>query len=779
MISAEILKQYKPSDDSFLINCGHPYRYEPDPSLTPIRISLPKPPKLSLIDGYGLPALDQKWRRPVMPEKLAQLEKQVKRDLERQSKDTKGRDNVTGYKIIETIWSKIEENYEYYQNEISWIRKMWWHRIYGYWVFIKGKPTYICGSHFFYLTFWKIDGTFYPEYRDKDRRVGLSWEYLDNTKETFKYLDKDGNAEVNENGEYEMVEMPYKTSFGVAFPKGRRQGISNFAQCNQYEYVSRHISALGVIFSMTKDSASDLFKNLTVTSFTEMPFFFLPIWEGYFLQSTEINFQKPKYVVLGDDLKSSITFANSAYGKEFDGGKIDRAVFDEPGKTSECDVTKRWATHKKGMSLGPEILGFSFHISTTEDLDVDGGKHFQKQVNSSDFYKRNEINGQTHTGLTAEFFPSYDGYEKCIDYWGFSVIDDPTEEQIKYGYKFKYGAKKILQSDRDVLLNSKNPLDKIEYRREVVKHPFTLDECFQLTTGSANVNMDIINTRLAELRKIREPFIRGNFEWVDNVFGGNVYFRVCSDGRWEVSKQLNPGEQNLKTLVYIYDEFTNNRKQVWKPLYPNRFTLGADPYDFKGNKQLAVNTGSYMSDGGIAVYWERDRTIDPSDNIYEQETGKFVAVYRNRPTSDVYDADVLKAAIYYGAMVYPETNKGDLFKYFTADHNFDGFLIYDWDESAKKYKTKPGIYQAEKSKQEISDLYRNHIEYRCHKENHASLLMEIASVQRFEDFTKNDMYVAGGCALLGSKSRTRQMLETVDNISDDFEEIWRNGGLRM
>ena len=53
MISAEILKSYKPADESFLINIGHPNGKEPDQSLTPIRISLPTPPKLSLIDGYG------------------------------------------------------------------------------------------------------------------------------------------------------------------------------------------------------------------------------------------------------------------------------------------------------------------------------------------------------------------------------------------------------------------------------------------------------------------------------------------------------------------------------------------------------------------------------------------------------------------------------------------------------------------------------------------------------------------------------------------------------
>lgn len=765
----DIVSRYLPADDSFLINCGHPYRSDPDPSLTPIRISLPKPPPLHLIDGYGLEPEDQIWRRPEMPAKLVQLEKEAKRHLEINANKS---DRVTGYKIIEEIWKRIENNREYYQDETEWIKKMWYYRLYGYWVFIKGKPTYIAPWHFFYLTFWKIDGSFYPQYRDKDRRELLSWHYFYNTKETFKDVDAKG-APIANNGEYEIEELLYKTFFGIAEPKGRRQGVSNKAQCCQLEVISRKRSALGVIFSMTEDSANKLFKLITIRSFRYLPFFFIPVWDGFFDQSKEIFFNRPKNIVLGNDLQSRITHAESAYGGELDGMKIDMAVYDEEGKTVAVDILKRWSTHKRASALGLNILGFSFHVSTTEDLDIDGGKYFQKLIYTSSFYVRNDITGQTPTGLATVFFPSYDGYEECVDYWGFSVIDDPTEEQRRYGYKSKHGAKKILQSERDEYLKSKDPRDKLEYRKLVVKFPFTLDECFQLTVGSASVDLEIINKRLAELRRIKESFIRGNFEWVKEKFGA-VQFTPSTEGRWEVSRFPNPGERNLRVLITQYDEFNGTIKEVYRPQYPNRYTMGVDPFDFKGDKDMAIDTGGRMSDGGIAIYWERDLSIDPEDkNIYEWESCKFVAVYRNRPMSHIFEEDVIKAAIFYGAMIYPETNKPAIWKYLDVTTNFGGYLLYDWDETTKKYKTRPGCYQVEKSKQEMWEYFRNHIAFRGHKENHASLLGEIAALKSFEDLTRNDMAAASGLALLGSKSRTREALEFVDDTTNDMS-WWLN-----
>ena len=145
---------YLPADDSFLINCKHPYREERDPVLTPIRLSLPEPPELEYIAGYGLDPFDQVWVRPETPERLVLLENRVRRDLELRNKDDVNK-RITAYKIVEDVWEEIEANKNDYEKEIEWIKTMWWHRLNGYWFFCKGKPTYINGWHFFISLFGK------------------------------------------------------------------------------------------------------------------------------------------------------------------------------------------------------------------------------------------------------------------------------------------------------------------------------------------------------------------------------------------------------------------------------------------------------------------------------------------------------------------------------------------------------------------------------------------------------------------------------------------------
>jgi hypothetical protein len=764
--------EYKSHDDSFIVNLGHPNGIDPDLSLKPIRISLPEPPDLKLIDGYGLDPKDQYWKRPQIPTRLIQLEKQVKKELE---SSIKKNETITGYKTIEALWSKLENNYELYKKEIEFIKTEWWHRIYGYWFFNNGKPTYICGWHYFYLSWWKIEGRIYPEYRDRDRKNILFWWYIYGTKEAFKDYDNNGYAIPNENGEYETVEMPTKTFFGVVQPKNRRGGTTNMSQAAQFEKVSKSIGDIGAIFSRTGPSAQSLFINKTVQSWQNMPFFYLPVWDGYFKQSESIEFKLPRNVVFGDQLNSIITYAQSAFGKEFDQERLTFAIFDESGKVSECDVTERWATHKQGMSIGDgaEIIGYSIHPSTVEDMDMDNGKNYQDLIFGSDFYQRNPVTGQTKSGLATVFFPGYEGMEKFIGKYGESIIDDPTKEQMANGFSFRHGSKKYLQSNRDMLLNSKNPKDKIEFRRLVVKFPFTLDECFKLTVGSTSWNMENIDKRLAELRRIKEPFIRGNFEWLNGIRFGTVIFIPRQDGKFEVSWILSEAESNRRVKITLIDPITGEYKDCYAPANSNKGIVGADAFKFKGDKQMAISTGSYQSDGGISAFRIRDYRIDPEEkSIYECVTPTFVAAYRNRPLSDEYNEDVIKCAQYFGFVIYPETNAGTLWEY-CLQNNYDGYLLYDIDPATGKQKDRPGCYTLEKSKEQMWSFFQNYIEFRSHKENHASILIEISKLKTFEDLNKLDLAAASGCAGLGSQGIGIKMLESVDDVKNDFE-WWKN-----
>jgi hypothetical protein len=775
-VNPEIIKLYKKVDTSFIVNCGNPEKpgSDLDQDLIPIRISLPDPPELELIDGYGELPFNQVFKRQEIPEKLALLEKKIKVDLQIDSKSNINK-KVTPYKIINGIWDVLEREKEYYEAEILWIKKQWWHRLNGYWFFNNGKPTYICGWHFMLLNYWYFDGSFLPEYRDRDRRELLAWTYFRETNESF-IVDNKGIPILDEDGKYQVVEMPFRTFYGVAEPKGRRQGVSNKAQMCQYEEISRKLSALGVIFSITEPSATKLFQEITVRSFRKIPFFFTPNFDGGYDQAKEVLFTRPRGQVLEEDLQSKITRPESAFGAEFDGTKIDFAVFDEEGKPSLIDVNNRWNVHKRAMALGPDIIAFCIHPSTTEDMDNDCGKFFQKLVFSSNFYKRNAITGQTETGLVSLFFPSYDGHEKCIDRWGMSVIDDPREDQIRGGYRLKYGARKLIQSELDQYLTSKDPSKKIEYLRTRVKFPFKLADCFMLTAGGMTWNVDIINTRQAELRRAKEPFRKGNFEWI--VKYESVRFVDNSEGKFEISKFFNENEANQKIKTWVYDPITNEGKEVWAPRNAHRGIIGSDPTQYKGTSEMAIETGRYDSLCGMAIYLERNKKEDPdSKPIQDHDTGLFIGSYLNRVLPGEHNEDTLMAAIYFGFPVSPERNKGNVWEYF-VDKGFEGYLFYETDLKNGKYKDKPGFYMGTELKENLWRLFQNYIQFRGMKENHSSILTQISNLKTFEDLTKNDLAAACGQCLLASDNRSMLKIENHEDVSDSCVDAWLSGKLK-
>ena len=148
-IPEEILCRYKTAQRYLVVN-------DNDRDLTPISIKLPEQPKPHLIDNFGLPAEEQVWKPQKMPIKLKKLSK---------SKET-----------IDEIWDVLNTNQYYYREEIKWIEKQWYHRLYGYWFYNNGIPTYIDGWHWFYIAYWHLDVGL-PKYRSRDRKFFIFARY--------------------------------------------------------------------------------------------------------------------------------------------------------------------------------------------------------------------------------------------------------------------------------------------------------------------------------------------------------------------------------------------------------------------------------------------------------------------------------------------------------------------------------------------------------------------------------------------------------------------------
>jgi hypothetical protein len=204
------------------------------------------------------------------------------------------------------------------------------------------------------------------------------------------------------------------------------------------------------------------------------------------------------------------------------------------------------------------------------------------------------------------------------------------------------------------------------------------------------------------------------------------------------------------------------------PRNSKKGVVGSDAFKFNGDKDMAMSTGTYQSEGGIAAFLRRDFKIDPEEkSIYEWETHCFVAAYRNRPLSDEYNEDVLMCAIYFGYMIFLERNAGTLWEYLIKC-GYEGYLLYEMDPATGKYKPQPGVYTMEKSKETMWTLFQNYIEFRAHKEKHASILREIAKLKQFSDLNKLDLAAACGCSLLGDNSMNIQILESVDDTKNDI-----------
>lgn len=677
-VSPEILKQYKKPDKFIRVN-------DDDPDMQPIEIKLPKCPALHLIDGFGLPAKQQKFQREPLPKKLSRLQNELKHPDGR------------GYSISE-IWEELSKNKVYYKKEIEFIEKQWYHRLYGYWFFNNGKPTYIDGWHWFYLSVWEID-IGYPDYRSRDRKFFLFARYCYNDPRCY----------------------------GFNYPKHRREGASYKAECISYELTSRTPKVDSGIQSMTETHAEHVFQKFVVLPWKTLPFYFKPKYEGTSDPKSVMRFNPPakrmgergSMAGTQDGLNSSIGFKNSNT-KAYDTYKLLFYHGDEVGKTTEVDVNDRWNIVKHCLAQGPKIHGLCINTSTVGEMDKEGGRNFQKLCKNSDYHNRSD-NDQTATGLYTLFISAKEGMDNYIDEYG----DSDTEGALKY-----------IESQRSFLLLSG---DMEGYGAFVRQYPIRYRECFRTAGKESGFNLQKIESRLDDFRFGNNFKVKGDFKWKDNKPDTEVIFEVNPNGRFWISKQLNDFESNRKYWDSEYDTDGS-----WVPNNFSKFVAGGDAFKF--NKTV---TGK-KSNGGGAVFQKRDKTVDPNDqNSDHWKTNRFVCTYSNRPADkDEYGEDMIMMCVYFGCYMFIETDVPFLWDYFER-RKYGGFLLYRVDQKTNKWVKTPGI-SALSAKQDIFYEAMTYIERHCHREVHDEYLEECKDIGSPEEMTHYDLFAACGYALLGA-----------------------------
>ena len=763
-----------------------------DEELIPIFISTPTPPQLDLIEGYKLSPDEQYWRRPEVPHTLKELENRANQmlfDVQKRNQQ----ETVQGYKLYQKFWELLEEEQDKFEEEILWMKHVWWWRIFGYWVYIDGEPTYIPPDYFDYLSFWYIkEAETYPDYRDEDKKKYTFSQYLETTTETFAEINPaNGRAVKNEDGTYHMIDTGGRVFFGEMTPKFRRAGETQIGCHKVWKGTSTMLAAFGTIISMGGENAETHYYKKLVPAWNKYPMFLKPIWMGS-KRPTSIKLVEPPNDFRPEDegLGSLISYTDSAGVSANDGDTLHFSLMDEEGKSS-VPVFERWNVNKMAMSRGggTNIIGYSLHPSTVEEMDA-GGMEFFKMGQLSCFYERMPVTGQTYSGLARIFIPAYRKLEGFIDRWGRSVIDTPTERQIKFSPRAKFalmgsGAREMLQSQLDSLVTKGTPEALEGYRSRRRKFPMKWADCWLGSSGNVGYNMEILDRRIAELNQLRSlgkmPYREGYYyrENPADKFSRVHWRDDHENSRFKVSLQIPENMTNRMTRSESWDYTRGQMVASYMPVDGYKFTLGVDPFrninknDAKNAFKLGGSlSNSRQSDGGLCMLWEYDKSIDGNKPKMDQETDRVVLTYRYRTATWMeFIDDMLMAAQFWGAMLYIEHNVEAIVKE-VIDAGFGGFLLFDLDIMTGKPKAMPGRYTGPDTWQEVMKDTKDYIESHGHKENHDDLLLEFKNLKGIEDFTHKDLHAAFGMARLGSKSRYREILSNTNNTGGCDLDGW-------
>lgn len=753
---------YQEADKWFVLN-------DKDDYLTPIYISLPKPPKTELIDGYGLPPEEQVFKRLEVPKKLISLEKGVIDDLSKKSNESSAF-NITGYKIIKEFWIRYQQHSSELKKETEWIKRFWWHKLHGYWFFCNGKPTYITGWHFSYLNDWympDVKGN-YPHYRDRDRRWFLGVRYFYTTQETFAELDENNKAIKGNDGRYLMLDTGRDLFLGVENTKHRRSGETNKSLTCCKSLMEEGLKRYSSITSYTKDHAEGSFKSMLIPAWQKSPIWFKHIFSNS-NDPTELNLTSPSNVFNEQPINARFDYANTAEGSYYDGKKINGGIVcDEEGKT-KLDVSKRWDVILDSLTNGSTRVGFSFHPSTVEEIDDKNGSHFEKMMEMGDFYTR-KSNGETMNRLARMFFRSSDGREGYVDKFGNSVEFSVTDQQKEEG--FKMGAYEEVMTQINDLEKIGTP-DAIERARAIRrKHPLQYMDSFIGESGAMGWDIKKIDTAIKRIKLTHKP---KRYDLIRNAGTGLVEPKENVDGRFTLDLLLPPGMASRKITSQEYDEVTKSFVDTYVPEYPGKFLLAVDPIGITNQSQKYLDDHqSKFSKAGAEVFWTNDTRDEGSDNKnnFHGITGIAHYLYRCADMAE-YVNDMVMLAEYYGALICPESNKatfiGEMLK-----SPYRGYLYYEVDPITRKKKAMPGVYTGTNKKEMllyVNDYIGNRYEY----DSNLEFWSQAKKMRSLEEMTSYDMvatYAVGLWGLLGLKGGYLTYMESNSSSSLDVESFF-------
>lgn len=527
----------------------------------------------------------------------------------------------------------------------------WFRRLNGFWFYNNGVPTYITGTHYFYLTWWKID-VGYPQYRDISRQKFYLWSYVEG----------DPNAT------------------GLIEATRRRAGKTAEGSCIHFEYPSRSIltDTSCMIQSKTREDASKVFNKL-VNSFRQLPDFFKPIYD-----TSSGTRPKSKLILQGksrgskedsinDDTELGTTIEYASYEiLAPDGTKQIRYLRDEAGKTELADVSDGYDVLKPCLMVGTRsIVGKCLFTSTVEE---GGSLPFLNLWNDSNFLEKDPDTNRTRTGMYRIFIPSYKNDFDFIDKYGICDEEASKEAQMKERAALQAFPKKLASYIR--------------------KNPFTADEAFRSFNNESLFDSIKINQQLESLSFMKEEdyMVRGNLRWTDGI-GSPVKFVENFNGLWRINKKfidaINNGAEITNNFTKVGDKYVPNSK--------NTSVVGADTFD---HSKKNISDQNQMSKAAFYTYWRHDP-------LNEDLSDTFACEYIHRQDdADLMAEDLCLQTLFFGSVAIIENNKPAAISWFTRN-GFKDFLV--------RIDGRDGISGTMKNKQSMVETIETYVNESCDK----------------------------------------------------------------
>jgi hypothetical protein len=449
-----------------------------------IECKIPDAPKLNEIDKSSLSLKKQMFKRIDIPESFYDIEIDD--------------DGVVSYS---------DEQISFITREVQRCRN-------GYWFMNKGVPTYITGTHYFYLNYWYLESGIQPEYRDSDRK----W---------FIF-------------EQECEEDP--NILGIIRVKKRREGATSQSSCVLTKKASMNENTRCGIISKTGGDASDLFQNMVVYGFRALPSFLQPRTDGVedpkkrlvFVKQGKKKANNKGLFNKREGLNSFIEWRNTALNS-FDSGRWSILLIDEASKfPAEVNIVEYWNIAKKTLTEGAKKVGFGLMVSTVNPPN-NGGQPFKELWDKSNQFSQGRI---TESKLVRYFAPASEGLAGFIDEYGFSQIKE-AEEFILANYRSN--------------------------EQDIRDYPLSEEDAFKFNQNDCYFNLDKILAKEESLRMNPIHLRRGRFyfdgegkvQWADDSSGGWLIRKFPKEANQFIVKNNVMYPMNTSDLGCGVDPFKN------------------------------------------------------------------------------------------------------------------------------------------------------------------------------------------------------------------------------